>query len=124
MRIIETKTHGYIDYMTGCLLLILPGVAGLNINAAEGYIPMGMGVLIIVYSLLTNYEFGIKKVLSMKTHLFIDLLGGIFLAASPWLFGFYETIYAPHVFVGILSVVVSLFTKTKAFQTIENDTIE
>jgi hypothetical protein len=43
----------------------------------------------------------------------IDLMSGIFLAVSPWLFGFADEVYLPHLVLGILEVGAALFTKTE-----------
>jgi hypothetical protein len=47
----------------------------------------------------------------MRTHLLLDLAGGIFLAVSPWLFNFDEHVYLPHLILGIAEIGASLFTK-------------
>jgi hypothetical protein len=62
---------------------------------------------------MTNYELGVVKTLSMKTHLTLDIMSGIFLAASPWIFGFADTVYMPHLIFGILEIGASLMTKTQ-----------
>ncbi|HEX8561568.1 MAG TPA: SPW repeat protein [Flavobacterium sp.] len=118
MRFIETKTHGYMDYLMGILLLVLPAILDLDMSSAAGAVPMVLGAMTIVYSLMTSYELGITNVISMKTHLAIDLLSGIFLAASPWLFGFADEVYLPHLILGIVEIMASLMTKTKSHVTI------
>jgi hypothetical protein len=64
-----------------------------------------------LYSLFTDYEWGVARKLSMPTHLMLDLLSGAFLAASPWVFGFAEYVYLPHLIFGLLEMGVSLMTK-------------
>jgi len=63
--------------------------------------------------LLTNYELGVTKGISMRTHLTLDLMSGILLAASPWIFGFSEYVYLPHLVLGILEIGASLVTSTQ-----------
>ena len=46
------------------------------------------------------------KLIPMPVHLGIDALGGILLIASPWLFGFADLIWWPHVLVGIAEIAV------------------
>jgi len=48
----------------------------------------------------------------MRGHLTIDIIAGIFLAISPWLFGFSEIVYWPHLLVGIAEIGAGLMTKT------------
>jgi hypothetical protein len=59
---------------------------------------------------MTNYEFGLSKSISMRTHLMLDLMSGILLAASPWLFGFSDYVYLPHLLVGLFEIAASLMT--------------
>lgn len=51
----------------------------------------------------------------MSTHLTLDLLSGLLLAASPWLFGFSEFVYVPHLVLGVLEIGAALMTKTTAY---------
>ena len=48
----------------------------------------------------------------MPVHLWIDGLAGALLAVSPWLFGFSELVWAPHLIVGLLEIGAALFTHT------------
>ena len=113
MRIIPTKVHGIIDYVMGLTLIAAPWVFGFARDGAETWVPVILGVSTIVYSLLTNYELGISGKISMKTHLAIDLMSGILLAVSPWLFGFSEYVYLPHVIFGLAEVGAVLLSKTQ-----------
>jgi len=114
MKLIGTKTHGYLDYLTGILLLVLPSLAGWDLRSPASVVPMVLGAFTILYSLMTNYELGIAKIISVRTHLAIDFLSGLFLAASPWLFGFSDAVWEPHVVVGIMEIIVSLITKARS----------
>ena len=114
MRVIETKVHGYLDYIVGILLIILPGIAGWDINEAKSIVPMVIGVLTIIMSLMTAYELGISKIIPMSTHLMMDVLIGIILAISPWLFEFADEVYLPHLLVGLFSIAAGLMTKTRS----------
>lgn len=96
----------------GLLLILAPWIFRLPEGAATT-VPIVLGAGTIVYSLMTDYELGLLKVLSMKVHLGIDLLAGIFLIATPWLFGFADQVYWPFVILGILEVGASLMTEKK-----------
>jgi hypothetical protein len=50
----------------------------------------------------------------MKVHLMLDIVSGIFLAASPWLFGFANTIYIPHLILGLIEISTALLTNSKS----------
>ena len=113
MRFIPTKTHGYLDYIVGLLLIAAPWLFDFYRGGAETWVPVILGVATFIYSLMTDYELGASKMISMRTHLTIDLVSGIFLAASPWIFGFDEYVWAPHLIVGIFEIVASLCTRVE-----------
>jgi SPW repeat. len=111
MRFIGTKTHGYIDYIMGMLLIAAPWIFGFARGEAETWVPVVLGAGVILYSLFTDYELGMSRRLSMRTHLMLDLAGGFILAISPWLFGFADYVWEPHLIVGILEMGVALTTR-------------
>jgi hypothetical protein len=120
MKIISTKTHGMMDYLMGIILIASPWIFGFATGGAEQWIPIILGAGALVYSMMTNYELGVFKTLSMKAHLNLDLLAGIFLAASPWIFGFSDRVIAPHLILGLLEIGASLMTKTTPYENTSN----
>ena len=112
MRFIDTKTHGYLDYLVGIILIIAPWVLDFHRGGAETWVPVSFGALVIIYSLFTDYELGASRRIPMRMHLLLDLVGGVILAISPWLFNFDEYVSTPHLVLGIFSIGASLFTKT------------
>jgi hypothetical protein len=112
MRFIPTRVHGILDYLMGLLLIAAPWILDFADGGAAQWVPVILGAGVILYSLLTRYELGVVKAISMPVHLGLDVMGGIFLAASPWLFGFADFIWWPHVVFGVLEIVVGLTTKT------------
>lgn len=110
---IPTKIHGYMDYFMGILLIILPFLLDFP-EGAPTTIPIILGASTLVYSLLTDYELGAYRVIPMKTHLMIDLLAGLFLIVSPWLFDFADGLFWPFVILGIIEVGAALLTAKKA----------
>ena len=108
---IDTRTHGIIDYVTGALLIIAPYLFGFATGGIEQWLPQILGAMIIVMSLLTKYELSAAKLIPLKVHLGVDIAGGILLAVSPWLFGFADLIWWPHLLVGLMEIIVPLLTK-------------
>jgi hypothetical protein len=113
MRFIPTKVHGFLDYSVGAFVAASPWILGFAAGGAETWVPFVLGISSILYSLITDYELGVSKVLSMGSHLALDLSSGILLAASPWLFGFANELYLPHLVMGLFEIVASLTTKKK-----------
>ena len=111
MKVLSTRVHGIIDYLMGALLILLPFIGGFATGGAKQWVPIILGVAIIGQSLLTRYELSLVPVIPMSMHLMADIAVGILLAASPWLFGFAGTVYAPHLILGIMEIGVALITR-------------
>ena len=111
MNVINSRTHGVIDYVTGALLIIAPYIFGFADGGVEQWLPMLLGAMIIVMSLITKYELSAAKIIPLPTHLIVDILGGLLLAVSPWLFGFANVIWWPHLLVGLFEIVVAVLTR-------------
>ena len=117
MKPINSLAHGMVDYKTSLTLLLAPGMLGFSGKGAANLVPRVMGAGSLVYSLLTNYELGAKRVIPLKTHLRLDLMSGAMLAAAPWLFGFRRehdrSTWVPHVAVGLAEVGIALASQDR-----------
>src|SRR5947209_7040888 len=112
MRFVPTRIHGVIDYLTGILLIVAPWLFHFQNAGAGTWLPVVLGVMAIVYSLVTAYECGIFPVLPMPVHLVLDAISGILLAVSPWLFGFAAIVWMPHLVIGLFEIAMSAMTHT------------
>jgi hypothetical protein len=115
-RFIPTKVHGALDYIVAIALLLAPTIFGFaSMGGPAVVIPMVLGAGLILYSLFTRYEWGAIKVLGMPYHLIFDVLASVFLALSPFIFGFYDpnlpNVWLPHVVVGLAVIVVVIFSQ-------------
>jgi|SRR5690554_2211326 len=110
MRFISSKSHGILDYLTGIVLILAPWIFGFANGGSAQIVPIVVGAAIIGMSLFTDYEMSAVKSIPLNFHLGTDIVAGIFLAISPWLFGFADVIIWPHVLVGILEIGAGLFT--------------
>lgn len=111
MKPISTRAHGYLDYTVGALLIAAPWILGFASEGPDTWVPMVLGVGTIIYSLLTNYELAVAHMIPFKTHLVLDAMAGLLLAASPWLFQFADRVWMPHVIVGVIELVVVMLTR-------------
>jgi SPW repeat len=111
MKIIPRFAHGILDYVVGILLIAAPWVLGFADDGPATYVPVVLGAGALVYSLLTNYELGLLRIIPFSTHLILDVLSGALLALSPWLFGFADRVYLPHLIVGLFEIAAGLMTR-------------
>src|SRR5256714_4936958 len=114
MRFIPTKFHAPLDYIVGAALIAAPWILQFSDHTAATVVPIVLGIGLIAYSLVTNYELGVWKVAPMAVHNLIDIAAGALLAASPWIFGFADqsaNVWVPHLVVGVAAVFLGLTTK-------------
>lgn len=109
---LPTRIHGMLDYLLGALLIASPWLFGFADHATARWVPVVLGAGVLLYSLLTDYEMGAVKKLQMPAHLLLDALGGVLLAVSPWMLGFDERVWMPHVVLGLVEVATAAITNT------------
>lgn len=107
---ISSRTHGYIDYAMGILLIAAPWLLGFADGTAAQWVPVVLGVVMIGQAVMTDYELGMIRAIPFSIHLMMDIGLGIFLAASPWIFGFAGRVYWPHLILGIAEIGVAVMT--------------
>jgi hypothetical protein len=111
MRFIPVNVHNIMDYIYGVLITASPWLFGFTQGGAETYIMVSVGIFGLLISLITNYKYSLAKIIAFNFHLKLDLVIGIFLVISPWLFGFSDYVYKPHLIFGLFAIVVSLTSK-------------
>lgn len=112
MRFITTRQHGIWDYIVNPLLMLAPWLLGFARGGPETWIPFFIGLIGLVGSMSTDYEMGLIRAVPMAGHLALDIVVGIFLAISPWLFGFADYVYWPHLVVGLAVLLGALMTQS------------
>jgi hypothetical protein len=116
LRVIPTKVHGAVDMATGPVLIAAPTLLRMNGNKGATIPPRAVGAAALVNALLTDYEFGLKRLLPMRTHLALDAVGGITLAATPFLTRASKQgvrHWLPHTLIGANEIVLALTTKQR-----------
>ena len=117
MRFLPASVHQMLDFIVGAALILAPYIFGFSEEGgAAVLLPQLIGAVAIVSGLITRgYGFALARIIPLKTHMTMDFLAGVLLAASPWLFGFADeepSDWVPHLVVGLALVVVSLVTRT------------
>ena len=88
-RIITPRVHGLLDYMSAIVLILAPSVLEFNEVSPYAYwLSVIAGVILILYSLMTDYEFSIGMLIPLKTHLVIDFSAGVLFILWPFIFDF------------------------------------
>ncbi len=116
LRTVPTITHALLDHLTAIVLIVSPWildyhmVRGAAVNSA-----MVFGGCLAACNLLTAHELGLYPLLSMRRHFQLDVILGVLLAASPWLLGFHDRVYLPHVIAGSIITLLPLFSVRRPF---------
>lgn len=116
MKPISTRTHTAIGLVVGLALVVAPWLFGFaEQGGAAVLVPIYVGIFILLSELTTTSPISPIKLVPMRVHVIIDILTGLFLLMSPWVFGFANlqaNAWLPHLIVGILIVGYALMTRT------------
>jgi hypothetical protein len=110
LRVVPTGVHAVFDYTASILLVIAPWVFDFARGGAETWTPVLLGGSGLAYSLCTDYERGAFRLIPMPIHLLLDVMLGLLLAVSPFLFGFADYVWAPHVIIGLATIGLAFTT--------------
>jgi len=89
VRFVSGSLHGMLDYAAAFVLITVPLM--LNFQATSPlalWLSVAAGVLLVVYSLVTDYGLSLVKWIPFSTHLILDAIAGIAFIIAPFLFGF------------------------------------
>jgi len=89
IRFLTPTLHGAVDYLAAAALITLPFVLGLGeSHPVAKWLSVATGAAVVVVSLLTDYRYGVFRVLPYRGHLAIDALAATVFAIAPAVFGF------------------------------------
>jgi hypothetical protein len=121
IRFVPSSVHSIFDFIGGIALIACPFVFGFyGMGGIVVILPIILGVGLILYSLLTDYERGIPglKFIPMQVHLILDFVAAVFLIAAPFLFGFASqglNVWLPFVVAGVGVILLVLVSQTRAY---------
>lgn len=122
---ISTKFYAVLNYLIGAALLASPWF----INDSTGhpyyyraggailFLPIIIGWLQLVMTFFSASPYGVIRQFPVQMHCFQNILTGSFLLASPFVYGFSDMIWWPHVLCGALLMILGLFTTNSPFTT-------
>jgi len=103
---ISARVHGVLDYAAVAAFLNAPMVFGFHgTPAAIVYWLAGLHLLMTGF---TDFPLGLFKMIPFRVHGVIDLLAGIFLLVSPWLFGFAADNAARNFFIAMGIIILAV----------------
>lgn len=118
MRFLPTLIHGMLDYLVGLIVIIMPFALGLQ--GVRQWTLVLLGMLVILYSALTDYELGLVRFLRVRFHLLMDALFGIAMLLTPWALNFPADTRWPNYLVGAAALILVAVTDVRAQGTATN----
>ena len=115
---ISLRTHNILDYAIGIVLFVCPALFGFaDIDAARNtFVFLGGGL--ILYSLLTDYEYSIAKWIPVGLHMALDVAIGFGLMLSPSIFDYRSQLTGVqnvlHFVLGLGTIALVVFTRPQA----------
>jgi hypothetical protein len=113
MRIISSKIHAALDYSIAAILAMLPWFMDYEQVIIARNLSLVTAIVITLISILTDYIFGIFKVIGYSLHLGLDIAVAIFLIASPLLFNIRYENYFPLVMIGEAMLIIVALSSEK-----------
>jgi hypothetical protein len=113
MRFIPTSAHGLADYLVGLVVIALP-LYFAEWTGSPRVAFIALGLFVICYSLLTDYELGPIRFLRIRFHLLLDALVGIIMLIVPTLLRLPNDTRMPVYVIGVLSLFLAATTKVRA----------
>nr|WP_067054441.1 hypothetical protein [Mucilaginibacter sp. L294] len=109
MKIISPKLHGILDYVLIIFLYASPTMFSLaNDTATYTYI---LATVHLLLTILTNYSYGIFKLVPLKVHGIIELLVGVGLTVAAFtLLQYDERAKGYYAGLGIMILIIAIFT--------------
>lgn len=115
IKFVPSKIHGVLDYLVDVVLVSVPLVMDFGKSSSFAlYIPIAIGILNLLYSLCTEYHFGLLKVIPFKSHLALDFLVGIPLIITAVFVGINSLAGGFNLLMGVGIILAVLFSKNDA----------
>ncbi len=114
-RIIKTRWHAFLDYMTALLLLISPWLFDFTRDTLSTRIGVISGAIVLIMSVFSRNEGGLIRVIPMPIHLIMDIVLGFAILILPYL----PTQELPHIvllLVGLMLICSGIFTENSIEQ--------
>ena len=114
MRILPTGVHAALDFVWSACLLAAPVLVGFTGETIAVLVAVFFALLVVAYSLLTDYELSAVDLIPIRLHLLFDWLVGLALLAMPLAEHLNEGAKWSFVAFGSFSVLASVLTEGRA----------
>jgi hypothetical protein len=96
------------EYAIGIWLIAIPWLFQFAWSAAPTFVSVVTGSGVIIYNAFGNYEGGVLKFVPAGLHYLVEIITGVLLSLSPWLFDYSDVTFWPHFLTGFFCVCMAL----------------
>lgn len=115
---IPTTVYAVIQYVGGLLLIVSPSLFKFdNVGGASLFIPILMGIFLLLIAVFSDNKFGLIQIFPMQMNLLLAMFAGFLLLVGPFLYSFADFVFLPHVLLGAMFFLCSIFTQNSPFLT-------
>lgn len=109
---IPITLHAAAEPFLVALLIAAPFIFGFSDESAPTAISIIAGLVILVVAMSTRWKLSLVKVIPVEIHALLDLVMGLFLIASPFIFSFSDVSSATAFFIvfGVVEILATIGT--------------
>lgn len=113
---ISTTFFGFFGYILALTTMSSPWLFGFwHVGGASLFIPLLFGWFHLIMCIFSNTKAGMLGVFPIQMHCVLNVLSGFILLVSPFLYGFCDRVYLPHLILGGLIFLMGLGVKNSPF---------
>ena len=106
MKLISTKAHGVLDYVTVAIFALAPSV--LDLTGLPMLLSYTLALVHLLMTVLTDFSMGMFKVIPLKLHGYVEHTVGIVIPVLPFVLGFEGEAFYFYLITGVSILVVGL----------------
>lgn len=107
---INSKIHGYLDYLVVLVLLILPTL--FNLPETTTIFTYSLGGIHLLLTLFTNFEVGLVKIIPFSIHGWIEIIVAVALVAVAFYLGSIDGDFSRNLYFVLAAIVFVIWLIT------------
>lgn len=114
IRFVNASLHGILDYAAAFVLIAVPFMLNFQTTSPVAFgLSIAAGILLIAYSLLTDYGLSVAKLIPYNVHLILDAIAGLAFVVAPFMFGFDGIIRWFYLVNGVIVLILVLLSNPR-----------
>src|SRR5476651_33893 len=103
---------GYFSYPLAIVTMASPWIFGfVGIGGASLFFPLVFGWFSVLMAIFSNTKAGMVGIFPTQMHCTLDTIVGFVIMVAPWLYGFHDRVFIPHLILGAIIFIMGVFTK-------------